>query len=236
MSDAFLYFVSDSVDPFINLAIEQCLMESDLSNPILFIWQCSDTIVIGHNQDLEIECKAESFLAQGGKLARRRSGGGAVYQDLGNVNVSLIDYISKNDDNKQKLGELLKKTLFSLGVKSCVGQRNDILIEGKKISGSAEYIRSGKACSHATVLIETDIDKMTSFLTPGIEKLKKNHVTSVSSRVMNLSALLNIEMTGFIETLIRVTEASELKHFDQSRFDEYREFYSSHDWIWKGLE
>ncbi len=236
MKDDLLFFVTDSVDPYINLAMEQCLMESDLPNPVLFIWQCSDTIVIGHNQDLENECKAESFLAQGGKIARRRSGGGAVYQDLGNVNVSLIDNISGNGDNKQKLEAVLKETLFALGVQSCVGQRNDILIEGKKISGSAEYIRKGKTCSHATVLIDTDINRMTSFLTPGIEKLMKNHVASVSSRVMNLSALTNIEVTGFIETLIRTTGASELKQFDQRRFDEYCVFYSSYDWIWKGLE
>lgn len=219
-----------------NLALEQCLMECDLPNPILFIWQCSDTIVIGHNQDLESECKAESFLAEGGKIARRRSGGGAVYQDLGNINVSLIDNLAGNEDGKQKLGELLKNAIFSLGIKACASQRNDLLVDGRKVSGSAEYIRRGKMCSHATVLIDTDIDRMTAFLTPGIEKLKKNNVASVASRVTNLRTIIDIDVTGFIEALIQVSDAKYYTSIDQTYLDEYYNFYSNHDWIWKGLE
>ncbi len=236
MKDGFLYYITGCVNPHKNLAIEQCLMEYNLPNPIIYIWQNSDTIVIGHNQELKSECRAEAFVAEGGLIARRRSGGGAVYQDLGNINVSLIGNVSSNDNNKEKLGELLKKTISSLGISSCISKRNDLLVDGKKVSGSAEYIRGSKNCNHATILINTDIDRMTAFLTPGNEKLMKNHVSSVAARVTNLSTIADIDVPRFIEALIKVSEAQKLTSFDQSRLDEYYNFYSNHDWIWKGLE
>lgn len=203
----YFYVLSDSTDPYQNLAMEQALFQyADEDTAVLFLWQNDNTIVIGRNQDPYVECKAEEFLASGGRIARRRSGGGAVYHDLGNLNFSIIclERLAKKDEYQQ----LVTKALKTFGFAAEFNGRNDLLIRGKKFSGNAFYTDGKVLCQHGTILIHTDIEKMSYYLTPSTEKLARNHVRSVESRVVNLHDISeNISVEAMRQAMIAVAKA-----------------------------
>lgn len=184
------YFITDTHDPYYNLAVEQYLFKYCSSEiTILYLWQNDNTIVIGHNQDMYAECRTAEFLAQGGKIARRRSGGGAVYHDLGNLNYSIICH--KDNTETADYKKIIISALSRVGAEAVYNGRNDILIGSRKISGTAVYCIGDNVCQHGTLLINTDINKMQYYLTPDSNKLKRNAVSSVSARVINLSEIIS---------------------------------------------
>lgn len=204
------FYCSSSFSPYHNLALEQSLFSTvDKETRILFLWQNEKTIVVGRNQDVFAECRVEAFQKSGGQIARRRSGGGAVYQDLGNLNVSLIGLqTSEISDDYRKT---IKAALKTFSLETEFNGRNDLLIDGKKISGTAAYTEGEFCCEHGTLLIDSDIDVMTHWLTPDTDKLARNRVSSVAARVINLKALSSaITKSKVIEALIAVTNAEPL--------------------------
>ncbi len=182
------YFISESTDPYYNLALEQLLFGyCNDDTVVLYLWQNENTIVVGKNQDVLSECRAAEFIEAGGRIARRRSGGGAVYHDMGNQNFSVI---CQNGclSEREYIGIIIS-ALEKLGIRAEFNGKNDVIAEGKKVSGSAFYNDGHIFCAHGTVLVCTDINKMMKYLTPDSEKLKRNRVKSVRARVMNLSEL-----------------------------------------------
>ncbi len=187
---------SESHDPYVNVAVEEYLT-GNMGGRVLFIWQNAHTIVIGKNQDAYAECSVDSFVTSGGKIARRLSGGGAVYHDLGNLNFSYIGDVGKDGaeihentgEYIKEISQMIAETIKSFGLKPEVGGRNDITIDGKKCMGAACYFKNGRYCVHGSILINTDIEKMVDYLTVSDEKLKSKAVKSVRSRVVNLSEL-----------------------------------------------
>ena len=187
------YFLFDGTNPYKNLAIEQDLMKYAKKDMyIAFLWQNDNTIVIGRNQDIYKECKVKDFLESNGNIARRRSGGGAVYHDLGNLNYSIIS--TDLDAEKVQYYNILPNVMKNLNIEIKYNNRNDLTFREKKFSGNATYVDNNIVCQHGTLLVSTNIEKMTAFLTPEESKLARNHVKSINSRVINLNEI-NKEIT-----------------------------------------
>lgn len=201
------YISSSSLEPHYNLALENYLFDFvNDDEVILFLWQNDNTIVIGRNQVVENECKKEDFLASGGTIVRRMSGGGAVYHDLGNLNYSLISKSKEKD--RVIFHKIVADMLKSFSIETDFNGRNDILAGGRKFSGNAFYDNGTVYCQHGTLLVNSNIDRMTYFLTPDEKKLKRNGVKSVSSRVVNLSELKDsITVEQLFKSLIITSDA-----------------------------
>jgi len=172
-------------DPHYNLAVEQYLLEHVREGQcILYLWQNEQTVVIGKNQNPWKECKTALLEQEGGKLARRLSGGGAVYHDLGNLNFTFLMPQAAYDLDKQLT--VIQTAVQSLGIPAERSGRNDILADGRKFSGNAFYKNGQQAYHHGTLLVDADMDKMSRYLSPSKAKLQAKGVDSVRSRVMNL--------------------------------------------------
>lgn len=233
----FKYMIETGTDPYHNLATEQELLRHVTSGTtILYLWQNDNTIVVGRNQDVYSECMAEDFLSEGGRIARRRSGGGAVYHDLGNLNFSIL--CSASEQKLCRYQKLVIEVLERFDIQPKYNGRNDIVIHGRKCSGNAIYQEGDVVCQHGTLLIATNIERMFSLLTPDKSKLDRNHVASVASRVINLSKInraINVE--SMIWSFIEVTKACKLESpLDLNRVRKLIDFYKSEAWVYGGKQ
>lgn len=197
-----MIFISEETDIFFNLAFENILINRyPEDEKILYLWQNDKSVIIGRYQNPWQECNVEKMNEDGVKLARRRSGGGAVFHDLGNVCFTIIgprDTFDKKDNYN-----LLTQALINLGVKPETSGRNDILVDGKKVSGSAFEITKTRACHHGTMLLNSDIANIEKYLTPSTKKLESHGVKSVSSRVCNLG----ITAQSFCNEMIKLFDS-----------------------------
>lgn len=175
------------LDPYRNLAIEEQLLMQCGDGPILYLWQNEHTVVIGRNQDPLRECRADLLEAEGGHLARRLSGGGAVYHDLGDLNFSFLARREKYDVPKQL--EVVCRAVESFGLQAAFSGRNDLEIGGRKFSGSAFYERDGRCCHHGTIMVDVDRAALDRYLTVPERKLVSRGISSVQARVVNLREL-----------------------------------------------
>ena len=229
------YICSENTSPYYNLALERSLFDFvDEDTVILYLWQNSHTIVIGKNQNAYAECKVDEFIKDGGTLARRPSGGGAVYHDLGNLNFSIIckESIAKEHTYQR----IVKEALGYFGIVSEFNGRNDLTVDDKKFSGNAFYVKDDVLCQHGTILINSDFKELSKYLTPDISKLERNHVKSVESRVVNLSEISDkITVESMKEAMIKVTNAVRLgKVPTESKVEEYKKIFENDEWILEG--
>ena len=174
-----------SVNPYHNLALEELLMES---NPpeccTLYLWQNRQTVVIGQNQNAWQECRVKELEEDGGHLARRLSGGGAVFHDLGNLNFTFL--VPRADYDVARQTQVIEEAAASFGLTVERSGRNDILVEGRKFSGNAFYKKGQNAYHHGTILIDVDMGALGRYLNVQPDKLQSKGVHSVRSRVANL--------------------------------------------------
>ena len=181
-------FESNGFDPHKNLALEKHLM--DITKPgecLLYLWQNQNTVVIGRNQNAWLECRTSLLKEEGGTLARRLSGGGAVFHDLGNLNFTFI--MCKEDYDLDKQLAVIQKACEYAGIKAEKSGRNDLLADGRKFSGNAFYQNQTHAYHHGTIMVDVDRDKLGRYLSPPKAKLEAKGVSSVRSRVVNLKEL-----------------------------------------------
>lgn len=178
-------FVSDETNIHFNLALEKFLIEEfSPKSTILFLWRNSPVVVIGRYQNPWEECRLSAMEDNNVVLARRCSGGGAVYQDLGNICFTIISPADESD--KTCNFKAVVEALDMMGIKAQVSGRNDIVVDGRKVSGSAFQTTKGRFCHHGTMLVSTDLSCLPNYLTPNKRKLESHGVRSVASRVANL--------------------------------------------------
>ena len=175
-------------DPQANLAMEKHLMDiTPEGTCVLYLWQNQNTVVIGRNQNAWLECRTSLLEEEGGKLARRLSGGGAVFHDLGNLNFTFI--MRREDYDLDKQLAVIQAACALAGVQAERSGRNDVLADGRKFSGNAFYQNSTHAYHHGTLMVDVDKDKLGRYLSPPKAKLEAKGVASVRSRVVNLKEL-----------------------------------------------
>ena len=200
-------FISNTNDPHLNLSFEHYLFSKVKPNErYLYLWRNSETVVIGKFQNPWSECNVEKMAEDKIKLMRRYSGGGAVFQDLGNLCFTLISGSDYDvEEQKSKDNDFVISTLNKFSIVPHASGRNDILVNERKISGAAFQIQQGNLMHHGTLLVNSDLNKLQLYLKPSKDKLETKGIKSVRSRVANLqefNSLLTVE--GLIEQL-RIT-------------------------------
>ena len=179
------YTETDCTNPFINLATEEYMTFRAAEGEVtMYLWQNANTVVIGKNQNPWRECRVESMREGDCKLARRISGGGAVYHDLGNLNFTFIAREDEYDIPKQT--EVILEAVRLLGINAEKTGRNDLTIDGMKFSGHAYYQSNGYCYHHGTIMFNVDPTPLGEYLNVSASKLKSKGVKSVRSRITNL--------------------------------------------------
>jgi lipoate-protein ligase A len=195
-----MYFVDNKgiTDPRINLAIEEYLLKTmDVEkDPFLLFYINEPSIIIGKNQNTAEEINTDYVDSNGIHVVRRLSGGGAVYHDLGNLNYSFITVDDGNSfRNFRKFTEPVVQALQSLGVNAELSGRNDLMVEGRKVSGNAQFSTRGRMFSHGTLMFDTEVDAVVSALKVSKEKIESKGIKSIRSRVANISEFLEEPMS-----------------------------------------
>jgi len=176
-------------DAYFNLAAEEYLLDN-FSSDVFMLWQNDSAVIIGKNQNIQAEVNLDFARENKIKVVRRHTGGGAVYHDSGNLNLTFIE-----TDDHPDFGKYTKRILEMLsliGIHAQADERQSIYIDGLKISGCAQFVRKNKVLFHATLLFSSDLNYLTSTLNslytvPETETTKKHYVKSVKSPVTNIS-------------------------------------------------
>ncbi len=225
-----------STDPYFNLAAEQYLIDN-CDEDVFMLWRNDRTVVIGNNQNAYAEVDREYADTHGIIVSRRLTGGGAVFHDLGNVNFSfIIPSDGKGIDFKRYTAPIIE-SLKKMGLSAELSGRNDILIDGKKVSGNAQCVRNGKVLHHGTLLYSADLTKVAGVLKVDPTKLRSKGIKSVRSRVANIKDLMDRDMdvldfmaeieADFEGTKRDFTDA-ELREITKLRDEKF----ATWDWIW----
>lgn len=235
-----IYVKSEYTDPSWNLAMEEYLV--DLIPPgerCLYLWQNDNTIVVGKNQNTLAEINLEYVKAHHIHVCRRLSGGGAVYHDLGNLNYTWI--ADAPEDGSIAFAPFcmpVVEAIRSYGVQAELSGRNDILVDGKKISGNAQYYRHGKVVHHGAILFSTQLNVLGEALRADPAKFQGKGISSVRSRVTNLRECIGTDVTleDFCQRLtdcIRKEDSLirlELTEEDRRAIGELQQRYNSWQW------
>lgn len=238
MIDTLRVYESDGLDPYRNLAIEQHLLETVLGGCcLLYLWSNERTVVIGRNQNAWAECRTSMLLSDGGTLARRLSGGGAVYHDKNNLNFTFL--MREEDYDLDRQLAVIQTACRSLGVETERSGRNDLLACGRKFSGNAFYHHDGRAYHHGTLLVDTDGEAMRRYLSPSKAKLQAKGVESVRARVVNLKELNPLITVDGLKAAMKTAfcevyglPVSDPPAIDEARVRELSAHYASDAWLY----
>lgn len=184
------------------LAMEEFVARS-IEDEAFFVWRVAPTVIIGRNQDLEAEVNLDYCRKHGVKVVRRKSGGGCVYSDMGNLMISFISRRGEVQEVFDRYLSSLTACLRSLGLKAEKSGRNDILVEGRKVSGNAFHQLPDRSIVHGTLLYDTDFDALETAIRPPVEKLERHGVASVRQRVENLKEYLDSNIMPSVEEFER---------------------------------
>lgn len=192
-----IYIEVCTTDPAFNLALEEYVFEKMPRDREYFLtWRNDNAIIVGRHQNTAAEINEEFVREKNIKVVRRLSGGGAVYHDLGNLNFTfIVDAQPGQRVDLRKFCQPIADTLCNLGANATVDGRNDILIDGMKVSGNAQYVRQGRVMHHGTILFDSDMSVLGQALIPDPAKVQAKGVKSVRSRVTNVRQCLSRDMT-----------------------------------------
>ncbi len=223
---------SNSYDPWFNLALEEYLLNSISEDEVIFyLWQNQNTVVIGNNQNSWKECRIDELNSDDGKLARRLSGGGAVFHDLGNLNFTFL--ASNHNFNINKQLHVILNALKDFGINAEFSGRNDIEVFSKKFSGNAFYYSDKGNYHHGTLLVDVNMSKLSKYLKVSESKIKSKGIDSVKARVINLkeiNPLLTIEdlKTSLVRSFCKVYSVSPEEYVVDESTEEIKELYNKY--------
>ena len=190
-----------STDPYWNMAVDEwCLEGLEADETVFRLWRNEPSVIIGITQNPATEVNLDYIREHGIRLVRRSTGGGAVYHDLQNLNYSFAGPAEQMDG---RIVEGIAEALRSLGVNAEVSGRNDIFVDGLKISGYAKRVWRNRALVHGTLMYDVDIDTLTRALDTPESKLHRKGVASVRSRVGNLRDLLPFESLDGLQAALQ---------------------------------
>jgi lipoate-protein ligase A len=199
--------VNESLNPYFNLALEEYLLkEFSLDSDLFVFWQNSPAVIVGRNQNTAGEIDQEFVAKNGVTVVRRLTGGGAVYHDLGNLNFTFIARGQKcGCYNFASFALPIIEAMESLGVRAEFSGRNDITVQGRKVSGNAQYRYKNSVLHHGTLLFDSNMENLVQALRVSPDKLTSKGVASVRSRVANIREylLVDLEMTEFKTALVQ---------------------------------
>ena len=233
-----IIYNSNFTDPYFNLASEEYFLSGGCDEDIFMLWRNSPAVIIGRNQNAFAELNIDYIKANNIKVVRRLTGGGAVFHDLGNVNFTFIT--SKNDDtvlNFEVFTQPIIKLLNQLGAKAELSGRNDIVIDGYKISGNAQCGYKNRVMHHGTLLFEADLSHLADSLKVDKEKIQSKGIKSIRSRVANIKNFIDrdmdvLEFKEYIEKGIdgehRLFSAEDIELIQKSADEKY----SAWDWVY----
>lgn len=246
------YYNMASEDIGYNLATEQYLMNNkDFDEPILLFYYQKPCIIVGRNQNTLEEINQDYVAEHNIQVTRRLSGGGAVYDDLGNVSFSFV--VDRDDERFGDFKAFTKPIVDALKEMGAtdieVSGRNDILVNGKKFSGNAMYVKDGKMFSHGTLMYDVDQSVIAHALNVPKDKMASKGIKSVRSRVTNLKPFLkpeyqNLTIAEFRDTILRkvygvddltavADKAYQLTADDKQAIQKlYDDYYNNWDWVY----
>ena len=172
------------------LQIEQELVK-EVQEPTLFTWIVAPTVIYGRHQSAEAEVNEAYCREHGIAVIQRKSGGGCVYADQGNLMVSYISPSTHSEQEFECFLQFLRDALAAKGLPAVTTAHNDILVDGRKVSGCACYTTPTGTIVHGTLLYDVNIEAMLQAITPTIDKLNKHGVASVRQRVVNIKEITN---------------------------------------------
>ena len=185
------YIKNPSTNPYYNMAFDEyCLESLPMDEPVFYLWQNRPAVIVGFNQEVNTEVNLDYLKENGIDLVRRVTGGGAVYHDLGNLNYTIVGRSEDLERDYPEYASIMAKALQSLGVPATLSGRNDILVEGRKVSGFAKRVCKNRLMVHGTLMYNVDVDVLTKVLNPSNTKLQSKGIASVRSRVANLCEYL----------------------------------------------
>jgi lipoic acid synthetase len=180
-------------------AVEEYVARHYTDDDYFMVWRVKPTVMLGRNQLIDNEVNVDYCHAHGVDIFRRKSGGGCIYSDLGCLQFSYISSAENINDaftqHMQRVADLLR----SLGIDAVLSGRNDILVDGRKVAGSAFYGMKDRCVLHNSLLFDSHLDHLSQALTPSREKLQSKGVASVSQRVNNILPLTNLSIEAFTD-------------------------------------
>lgn len=232
------YLETGSRNPYYNLAFEEYVLTHRTEGEYLLLWQNDNTIVIGQNQNAEAEINRAFVEAHQIHVVRRSTGGGAVYHDLGNLNYSFITNAGAAEEiTMARFTRPIVEALQGLGLQAEASGRNDILVEGRKVSGTAQRLARGRILHHGTLLFDANPAMVAGALNADPEKFQSKSAKSVRSRIGNIREFLKEDMelpafwaylkqalagSGLVDDALTPEELAEVQALKESKYDTFR--------------
>ena len=189
-----IFVVNDNLNPYFNLALEEYLLRG-LKKPAIMLWRNDKSVIIGCNQNASLEINEKFAIDNNIKIARRITGGGAVFHDLGNINYTIINNNVENIGKYDAFTSDLRAFLSELGIDTTLSGRNDILLNNSKICGNAQAVKGEMIIHHGCILYSTDISKLSGALNVNELKYQSKGIKSVKSRVTNIVEHMTFKLT-----------------------------------------
>ena len=211
---------------------EYLIKDFKFTDDIFLLWTVDPSVMIGRHQVTSFEIDKHFITNNNIEIIRRKSGGGAVYTDHGCIQFSFITNKKNHNNIFESHVSKIIDAVRKLGIDAVFTGRNDILVNGRKFSGNAEYIYKDKMVVHGTILFNSNFDNLIGSLTPDKSKLSKHAISSVKARVINIGALLNMKIDEFYNYLIDEIKTSEINinALDEFKIHDYKEEFLKSEW------
>lgn len=231
------YFETKSTNPFYNLAFEEFFFDKKKDGETyVMLWQNDNTVVIGKHQNIYEEIDFDYAQSNNINIVRRNSGGGSVYHDLGNYNYSLMfDY--NFDYSIEKFSQPIINLLSTLGLNARFQGRNDIYIDDFKVSGTAQHIKENKILHHGTLLVNSDLSKISKVLTRNTKILSSSAVPSKKAQICNIQNLTDTKIDFSMIKNAIIKQYPEIQEYTPSETELVeinklrQKKYKSQDWL-----